>query len=571
MAGFIIPIKGASSPPANTIYFGAVPDRLTMMTPCTSGSTMGFPQFSSGSTAFSIATYNNAALLKQWFNVNTSLGASITAPDGSTNAQHITESSDVSNTFHYVMAAVQCADAFQIVSDASVLRFAVFAMPAERTRISLQIITDDFQSGCRTVFDLAGGQIAQSGESINNSGFRTAWIPVQDSIVAWGDGWYLCSIDVAVTSVGQYGFTAGVVLDAGSGTAAEDTDYKGDGTSGVYLWTSSVLPAGAWGINNVQFFDDFDDSSTFDLNQTNEPGFNWYFPLFGSSGYNQSYPAIPSGITISDSILSIPASATTANPPNLSNTNLMFSAGWNGTEIVYGWFVRPPVYMEFKKNCGAASGAGQPTQPSGGDYSTFFPSAANLVASSQYQYDAVEFDIAAIQANVFTNPIPTTLLGIATPTSEGSSGSSNHIIGFPIWNAQWQYQNAIVWYAGVLYITDQEPTVGISPPDNSEQWSILVWADYDDAPPYTEPPPAIDLSQQHIYGTLWHPYIDASDVGNVLLFFDGNYIPNSWMRYTPDSGFQPADNANMILCLDGPTAPSNVTPFELDYVRITGT
>ena len=110
-------------------------------------------------------------------------------------------------------------------------------------------------------------------------------------------------------------------------------------------------PAITWGYNNLAFFDHFDSLSTIDVNNTLQPGFNWYTQsLQGVMSFQNGSPTTyfnenPDSFAIADSVLKF--NPTNSNP----NGNMIWSAGYTGTpspHFVGKTFTSTGAYFEAK-------------------------------------------------------------------------------------------------------------------------------------------------------------------------------------------------------------------------------
>jgi hypothetical protein len=583
--------SGSTGVAPNTVFFGKIPDQLTVLAPAVSGTTLAFPG-QPNAAGLNLSSWSSVSLLNQFTPQKGSLGSTTTAPDGTTNAQHFTESADGSPQYHHLTAGfAQTMTNNAFAANKTIWRFAAFVKPLVRTRVALVVEAGGTNSnGIITVFDSAGGRVAVPQTVFNFSG--TAWVPVADNIIKWPNGWYLCFIDFYMGSVGSLGCWAGVVLDAGSGTAAADYLYTGDGASGAYVWKSSLLPARAWGLNNIKYFNDFLNLSSFDLGRTSNPGFDFYFPGV-NPGATPAWPcpsfnigvgsALPNQLSITGgTVLNIPASAASNDVSNTALTAVIYSKGWNGSSAVGGFTVQPPCYLEISKNSAPSIANGFPptTSPGGGTYSTFFTPLENLVSSGQIPFGAfaVEYDIAAYPGGG-NFPYSTSDMGVFYGASEQPAGPiSNPTIGVPLWTTAggslWSFQNIYVYYAGTLYFGGPSANSSTNPATDVAHWTPESAAVYNPAYP-TALPPQVDLGALHNYGTLWLPNT-PSDSGMTIQFFDGNYIPQGLTVYNYGlgvnsvGGFQRIDFAHNVLIIDGPTGPPSCQPMLMDFIRITG-
>ncbi|HEX4500629.1 MAG TPA: hypothetical protein VH187_05565 [Scandinavium sp.] len=242
-----------------------------------------------------------------------SFGATSTAPDGTLTAVKLIEAAN--NNQHYITAGYFTLENLTTYA----LRLGIVVQVAGRTRIAILANDSDQESansvvgpvlpsanpgGVEAVFDLAGGQVA-----VVSTAFGTGWLvagPATIAPLAGSPGWYFCTVDFVKPNQNATG--RGIVkcvikLDNGSGTAAKSDSYLGDGTSGVLIWRTCLLPPTAWGFNNQVFFEDFLDTSGIDMNNTRAPGFNIYVNNFwpGIAGPN---PTLAANIVVSGSKIS---------------------------------------------------------------------------------------------------------------------------------------------------------------------------------------------------------------------------------------------------------------------------
>jgi len=240
--------------------------------------------------------------------------AAAIAPDGTLTGQHFTE--DNTTNLHGMMPFGAGPLTFQTSEPyGTQIRIAFIAKAAERTRCVAQYqIYQDAGTPEAIVsvgFDLAGGNTNYS----NSIG--AGWSLLAANMQLLSGGWYLCTVDLDVWG-GNSAFLLTIprlFLDNGSGTAAASTNYAGTAGRGIYLWWFSWLPLGAWSINNLAFFDDFNSISTIDMADTGAPGFNWYLRgqwlnnttrqngmnFFGTGIVPATYPA--ANLSVASSIL----------------------------------------------------------------------------------------------------------------------------------------------------------------------------------------------------------------------------------------------------------------------------
>jgi hypothetical protein len=110
-------------------------------------------------------------------------------------------------------------------------------------------------------------------------------------------------------------------------------------------------------MNNRTFFDDFNDFSTIDVNDTRAPGFNWYVhnlfpntskPDFGWATNPPSGPTPPHNISVASSICTLTAHPTDPNPgweSQLWSVSYTGDLG-GGTHGYQGLVIQTPAFVE---------------------------------------------------------------------------------------------------------------------------------------------------------------------------------------------------------------------------------
>lgn len=302
MSGFNFPIKGASSPPTNTVYLPPVPNRANMLQDYQWGSALsGFP----AELPLLFNSYNNLKFLNLWCPYNTamdggsnvatvSFGGFTTAPDGTTNtAQLMVENTN--DGLHFATAGYYPISTYSFISTAGeygqfhsygLLRLAGFFKSSNR-RIILELsnfrsVESSNNNGAQACFDLVHGTVAFSGAYAGGGGFGPleSYTQVSAQIRPYPNGWYLCWMDVFLDTGTQSNFVRlASYLDNGTATLGSRPSYTGDGSSGVYGWLTNLMPTRSWGLNSTAFFDDFTSLATIDGangSPTYSPGFNWY-------------------------------------------------------------------------------------------------------------------------------------------------------------------------------------------------------------------------------------------------------------------------------------------------------
>lgn len=145
-----------------------------------------------------------------WTQSKVTSGSSITAPDNTTSAAKLIESSDVSNSVHYVEQYVS-------VTSGSTYTLSIFIKKGERISARLRLLgdfTDTFAN-----FDVNTG-VVQSGNGV---------------IQNYGNGWYRCSITAVANATSANGRII-IYLNNSLG----NNQYIGNGTSGMYFWGAQV-------------------------------------------------------------------------------------------------------------------------------------------------------------------------------------------------------------------------------------------------------------------------------------------------------------------------------------------
>ena len=136
-------------------------------------------------------------------------GTLVTAPDGTTTAQKIIESSATGTHGEYQSITLVSGNTYT---------WSVYAKAGERTWLEMYA-----QSSAQnpTYFDLTNGVVGNTTAGNTNT------------ITAVGNGWYRCSITRVAGSTA--GFMNNVVAQSNG-----VENYTGDGTSGIYLWGAQL-------------------------------------------------------------------------------------------------------------------------------------------------------------------------------------------------------------------------------------------------------------------------------------------------------------------------------------------
>ena len=152
---------------------------------------------------------------------------STTAPDGTLTADTLIES-----------ATTAAHRAYQAITSIANCTKSVIAKKKERSWVRIEGTTSS------AYFNLDTGVVGAVGAGLTAS------------ITSLGDGWYKCSASVAVASTF---FVIGVA------SADNTPSYTGDGTSGIYIWGASLVPADQASLpyQRVNTATDYDASSVF--------------------------------------------------------------------------------------------------------------------------------------------------------------------------------------------------------------------------------------------------------------------------------------------------------------------
>jgi hypothetical protein len=148
--------------------------------------------------------FSNVSWKKNNYNVTAD---ATTAPDGTLTADKLIAIN--ANTFHDIFKSP--------VSGSDTYTLSIFAKAAEQSFIRLRI--DDGVVGRGTFFNLSNGSI---GSSVNVT---------SSTITPYPNGWYRCSITVTTNIIN-------VVFN--SFPTGSNTNYTGNGTSGLYIWGAQL-------------------------------------------------------------------------------------------------------------------------------------------------------------------------------------------------------------------------------------------------------------------------------------------------------------------------------------------
>lgn len=557
MSGFAFPSKGSAGTAPTTVFFGYVPDRYNMLA-------AAHPAGNPSSGGFMLSIVMDAPppsnFVNAWTLYNTNMGGGAnhqtvtlggftTAPDGTTGtAQKLIESSDAGNILHYVTSGVW---SYQYGSNAT--RLAFFAKAAERTRIAA-LVGSDNNSGLKVVFDLAGVQVgvAPTLYQANNPPFCVAG-PI--SITQWPNGWCLCMMDVILGGMGGSGsLTVALMLDAGSGTAADATNYTGNGTSGLYVWRSTMLPPEAWGMNNgIVLNNDFNDFSGIDITNSTLPGFNWY--LTTGPWPHVGFTTAQGFGVLNPSFLSIASSSITLAPGGIGpQTVIMTATPKPGLPGYVGTLYQAPFLLETRSTVTAPST--QSATQAGA--SSIWSGSIEWIGSAALNNNlAYEQDFWELNPNGTNDYVPSIgLLNDYDAQGQGFFGGAYQPLGMlPLYDNHHQYGfNASVLSGGVAYTKSGGVPPGTAPP--SAPWTLLSPQSTQNYAFYS-----IDYSQLNTYTVLWTA-APPGGLGHIVKFINNQYCGHFAYNY---STWQLAESAHFIFII---WAGTN-TPISADYFRLS--
>lgn len=538
MSGGVFGARGSTGPAPTTVFMAPVPDRYNMLLQMyvrESPTRINNVKMIAANTIDKWTPWNLS--LAGGANTNTiSLGSAAEAPDGTNTAFKIVEGSN--NGVHFFVAGYPEGS-----SQRQQKRFAAFCKAAERTRVYMSIGFAQgcsFESGARVVFDLAVGQV---GVAAAPYGPDPGWIVKNTEITPYGNGWYLCKIDVAVTLQSNGILSCAIGPDSGSGTGALSNSYLGNGSSGIYIWRTNVLPPRAWGMNNVSYFDDFTDTSGIDMANSKAPGFGWYTSV---NWIDPSYVNVPPiQYPVSGPYISQSGSTITLN--NSGNLTSLWSAVRNGTSYT-GNAYQPPLLWEYNIKWNNDAPLANPpaavwTQMTEMLLAPTDPTAVHVYSEIDFMEAGGGTNGAVAIAAIFDNDF----------TALRSGGQM--WMGYPPWiNGKGFGPGQVVHYNGVLYqslVVTQADQPDISP----TKWGLYT-------PLVNEPTLANsilhDWNQFHTYACLWlndNSVFDITDTGEIMFFCNGIFIGNA------TTGEQTTSGANRITygTDGGPLGRTNTT------------
>ena len=148
--------------------------------------------------------------------VSTGTTAAFTAPDGSTDADLFTESTDVSTTNHQISQSINTV----VVSGNNYTFSGFFKATSANRSVRLAISSALFVGSPQCFFDVTNGTVGTSTDCTGR-------------IDNYGSGWYRC----AMTATCDVSGTATVFISSASGNAR---DYIGNGSASLYAWGAQL-------------------------------------------------------------------------------------------------------------------------------------------------------------------------------------------------------------------------------------------------------------------------------------------------------------------------------------------
>jgi hypothetical protein len=513
--------KGPASPQPITSWFGGLADRLNGLSP-------NDPAI--GNAPFSLVkAIGGAIIAANYGNQFTpcagiaGFGAFATAPDGTTNtAQVFTE--DSSTGEHYIGAALPgCSLGSGGRDTTGPLRFSVFLKynAAAGRRVCLEVIDGTLAFGYTSiaaVFDLHNGQIGVAATATGHGGGRTGGTAIDARMANFGNGWFRCNIDFAFASIVENVFTARVLLDNGTGTAARSTTYAGSGTGSAFIWKTNLMPIGAYSLSNQTYFTDFTDLSKVDLNNTKNPSFDW-FPGGGSwtNFFTEPVPPPSNYSIVGGTALQIIMSGGAPNGVCLSST----AETAPGSYVGKAW--KPPFFWEVRQ----ATRYDIATMTGGPHFNVWTISQGALSASgangTNYQleptYLAYPTEIDFCEMQFRQNGLP------GGDRNTGPPVMLPHRVGEQLGFAQPGYlaRGMMAWYSkqsyrpsfnvsvgGVIYSSNTFTNANDPSPPNAS-WNTGFVYGSGGGSPNLPGSTFFDVTQQHTWGFLMLPYWGTSD------------------------------------------------------------
>ncbi len=555
--------RGSTGAAPTTVFFGGQADNYSMLLPGHLRSKFLYDQLAAVKFLADATIWNQN--MGGGSNVpSLTLGATITAPDGTSTGQQFLESTG--NSIH----SVQACNAASNRNTAGIIVLAGFFKYSGR-RVVLQLSSNSggndgngdpnpIEVGCQAVFDLLNGAIGVANTVFDNSGgFAGPWLAYPAEIVNFGNGWYRCTISAYIDN-GQIaqsnGFAANVYADNGTGSGAASRSYAGDNTKGFYAWRINAMPIGAYALNSTVFFDGFDDPtlSNFDLLNVKDPTKTWF--LDASSPWDAHTPTNPNLLSASGSVITYAAGG--SHPDGFHSVAALSSTPPSGY-VGQGW--KPPYMIEAKVKWqyNLETGQGDPAH-----WTQALDFLLNQPPSGTQNpaLNGREIDYAESIFGPFLNIAP----GFTTSYYEGSVRQVATItfggyayIGAPAWSSILPYQGGGDGINDVVFKTPNYYTClnnNTNDPPPSANWTTYV------------PPPSmvtIDFTNFNVWAAIVIPYAKGN-LGQTLCFFNG--ICTAFHPHAPvgavDTILHTSDGMTYPIRLGGGVAYST----SIDYFKI---
>jgi hypothetical protein len=572
MPGGFFPHSGSSTP-TNSVWFGAIVDRLNCLSAWDGSSSFAGgnnPQPTGGSQSSPILPLNFA---NQWGGLtNVSFTSFTTAPDGTTSTAQLMTENAAATVPHNITSciSVQHVAGGQInLVPTGTWRLSGYWKSTNRRIVYEVRIRGEGppDAGIYVVFDLVNGAIGVAPTLLSASLAMPQFVAAAQIYPA-PDGFYRCELDFSY-SFGTSFYTETmwgmrVFLDNGVGSApvAANYSYTGDGVSGAWGWKTNLMAVAAYSISNITFQDDFTSLNTIDLNNTKAPGFNFYTDMAFSNWFGNASPPPSlwkSGVSIvGGTILNVVCPPI----PSLASFSLMPSlVSWTDSGFPAGQSVGQGWHMPFLHEVRSAV-ALNTTNISNGFTSwalgidAFIDMASNSNNNVGYPYGNMEFDYAEIIidgfGNVLNGGVPTfnchcygtggTInngqkgnIGCFT-SSSGSNPQSVNGSTFQSINGTSTYLSAQsypfdgfldVSVGGTRYRQVGPVVPPATPPPNPTYWAVSTYGTGGSGAP---PIPALDMGQFNTWSTLVLPSHGApgppgtQQVGMVLRFCNGALV-----------------------------------------------
>lgn len=525
----------------------------------------------------------------QFLYTNASLGAFTLAPDGTLTGQKLVE--DNTNNPHYA-TGVACEhwDAVR-----PLMRVAGIFKAGERTRVALEVIPPGGWSTSTVGFDLAGGRIAYGPTDTSPfGGICHGFNPTIASLGSFGGGgWFLCYFDHLIDNVSNFsGFEVRILIDNGSGLAAQSTSFAGDGASGIFAWRQSVLPARAWSLQTQTFFDDFNDPtlSNFDLLNVKDPTKKWFIT---ADWPHWEFYATVSGLSATNSVLRIPAT-TPGGGQGLSGAQgaaITNSVPTGPDQYIEGFRLNHKMYYEFKYrwNRGREQFDSANSDLTVWMHSTQWVSNFTNPNGQNYQMNGIEIDIAE---NISTSYVPGAGGFFWQPSPPNIGGDNVQrpvngvLVGVQVYHGCWLFESYTQAIDSAVFYPPLNQFYKINTPSNPPLptpptgWTVYNYQT--DIIGNRQPNVFYDVDNTfHVIGALLLDYDrPTKDYGCVVYFNDGVFCGgNSFAPFgnqvyrQSDNGPTPYQHNVDWQSLTGIFAAGAVTgsgyDIFIDYVRVT--